>query len=1269
MKGFLKCSESVFVLKSRVTTIGRNGDSDLILKSADIEEHHARIELNELENCFVLHDLNSLHGTFVNDCHIQNAAVKLSPGDVLRFGSSGIAYELLLENTSQMFCPPVKRRTAWPGELQLLYETRLHSSPLTTSQLPFLQSQPSPVNLGNWIHGANGTMPHPPHRSRSAGAGNRKMALAFSADPIKKPLTLRQGNSLMLGNGASLTLDSLLQEKDQMLKMDSEAHRLLALETESRCKDVVIANLRERVSVLMQQMAQAGPTKSDMELVEKLLALDQEVIAKTEEIEDLKGQISSLQKGSSQVLCHSLSVRDCEISNLKNEGDKLRKSLSVTSGLVTTLQKEATAKEQQIVQMKLEAETLKKENRERDSQLAALSVKVNRIREEKRDDTEFKKDLLASRNCIKEMDLRIKELEEDIHTARKEQEKLQNALTEKNKVEEKLNQESERKSLQLQEMGRRERLIKSQTESFRNQVIHIIFSPEEMDEAVSDQQVSEKLKLFLEERMQFSEKVRALQDDSNQELLKKVLEECQASLVLSCSTHDLKREISAIQDLCVDPSVLWIQKVAVEILTSIVSRQQEAELLLQDIGIDTSSPKEMPLYIKSLQEMHQQSVSKSEELQMQLIELQTQQPSLIQEKLDELEAKHEKQLQDKMQQFCIVKEEEHKKLLDEAIAKEKNKAVEKEKKKVEELECMMQQSMELNLKETEALNTHLTEALKNMEEARTQEALLKEQLSVRDKQLQAETQRAENKAEKQRQQELAAYKEQIKQHAQTILALENRILEVTEQQQSLEQENADLWESLKAAQEEIDQTEPLSSKVPSECYSIENTSTFLKKELADAQGEILSQHALIVRLKRELAEVNVRMSDMAGELREKEKIELEKNQTLIKNQKAELSMLREKLAEVSILAEQKNSELRTATENLRQAHKNVERQQNLIKEKDRQLETLQQEIACLRPINSQQNENSKKKEETGVLHLAEQGARCRGLRHEEIIQNQKDALSELRIRLKELEKAYPSKIPDQVSPPFRSLKKEMLEIKPQKLLLNKEHQLSSIQSDTQTKMSETYKKSEMSEAAVERTARLEMSEALDLSEEMYFSLINVLGSLMSIKELSGVQTLKHLAQEEREKACKQRQKDIQMLSNRISQLKNQLKRKEDLLVEYDTDLQELRQSKLAMKMQQLDIKELETEIHRHEEENALLREALNRTELQMKQEKRLNRFAKHQKGLLDQLETCQPTAPSSEPEDRLGKVAFKEKVLQEKLKKREYEIETLKKQLEGIATT
>ncbi|NXN84116.1 FHAD1 protein, partial [Bombycilla garrulus] len=65
-------------------------------QSAGVAEHHASLEFSSSDSSFILRDLNSPQGTFVNRCQVQNAAVRVSPGDKLSFGTAGASFELLL---------------------------------------------------------------------------------------------------------------------------------------------------------------------------------------------------------------------------------------------------------------------------------------------------------------------------------------------------------------------------------------------------------------------------------------------------------------------------------------------------------------------------------------------------------------------------------------------------------------------------------------------------------------------------------------------------------------------------------------------------------------------------------------------------------------------------------------------------------------------------------------------------------------------------------------------------------------------------------------------------------------------------------------------------------------------------------------------------------------------------------------------------------------------------------------------------------------------
>ena len=63
-----------------------------------VDEEHALIEYIDDENCYILQDLNSKSGTFVNDCRIQNAAVRLLEGDTVRFCLDGEQFQFIVQS-------------------------------------------------------------------------------------------------------------------------------------------------------------------------------------------------------------------------------------------------------------------------------------------------------------------------------------------------------------------------------------------------------------------------------------------------------------------------------------------------------------------------------------------------------------------------------------------------------------------------------------------------------------------------------------------------------------------------------------------------------------------------------------------------------------------------------------------------------------------------------------------------------------------------------------------------------------------------------------------------------------------------------------------------------------------------------------------------------------------------------------------------------------------------------------------------------------------
>jgi two-component system NtrC family sensor kinase len=74
---------SVFLMTSEVTTLGRNPENDVVLNDAAASRFHA--EIVRSKGAFHIHDLDSTHGTFVND-ERNTAELQLKNNDIVRIG-------------------------------------------------------------------------------------------------------------------------------------------------------------------------------------------------------------------------------------------------------------------------------------------------------------------------------------------------------------------------------------------------------------------------------------------------------------------------------------------------------------------------------------------------------------------------------------------------------------------------------------------------------------------------------------------------------------------------------------------------------------------------------------------------------------------------------------------------------------------------------------------------------------------------------------------------------------------------------------------------------------------------------------------------------------------------------------------------------------------------------------------------------------------------------------------------------------------------------
>ncbi|XP_064893651.1 forkhead-associated domain-containing protein 1 isoform X5 [Columba livia] len=1231
MRAFLKSSEGCFQLKPH-TTIGRHEGSDIVLQSAGVADHQAALRFTAWDNGFVLQDFNSPHGTFVNGCQVQNAAVKVSPGDILRFGAGGASFELVVDGAAQMSYPPVKRRTAWTGQLQLVAEPKPRT-PASPSHLPSLRGPHPPSSPGNWAPGAAGHVPHPPLRKRPLSAWARSVATTVPSDAFSGTSMVRPASTNISGNGASGvggapspgTHDTdVLQEKgDRLVQSEKEISHLSGLETESKQKDAVIRDLQDEIAAMAKTLAQAA-ARNEVELSQKLLTFDRELGAKTEEIRALREQISNLQKGSSQVFSYSLYERDLEIGRLRKEGEKLKRDHALAAGLVISLQREITGKEQKIQQLKDDVEKMKRESREKDHQLAVISAKCSRIKEEMKHELGEREVIIACRNRIEELERDLGRLQEEIQKCSTEQESTRNQLAQKAKAEEELKETCARQVLQLREMGRRERLLraelgqgKEQLESFKTRVMRAC-SPAAAciaGKAVTEQQVIEKVGEICKENQQSHEREKGLQEElssrlskekevsANLEVFKKSVCGLQECLRSSCSSDSLRGQLGRLEVTILDPSVLAIGVAVVEMASVLLSWLEDTEQLLASTGMDPhASSKGLLAALRELLEDYQEATQRKRLLQAQLEKVQESQAALLQEHVKELEAKHKHDLQTKINQIILEKDKDNKEILESTIAKEKDKckqSLEEEQKKTQDLESHLRsvtEVMEKKAKEQEVSDCKLREAVRNLEEAATREITLQQQVLVRDEQL--KTIQEENEFQRRKlEEEILEYKEQIKQHSLTIVTLEERLVETKQQQKTLEEENAALVEKLEGFQGDAHQSTSGTCLEASPAAEMPGCVKF-REELAAAQSILLSKEAVIAGLTRELVETRARMSDMRGELGEEQKVELERNLSQVKRQERELNLLREKLCQMSSLVEKKDGALKAAAEELRRARDDCQALRDAARETAEETEDAP-------GIPVQAGEAS---EREPALDLADLGAKCRGLRHEETIQRQKEGLGELRERIKMLEKMQSSVVMNKVSEPLVVLMKDLPEDIVQKTGLEKEPAAVS-----GVKLKTSKVPGSGLNGATNEAMSSKMADEMDLGEKMYLDVLGALGRLLKMEELSGMQPLKHLPREGRQEAGLQRRKDLALLYDKIRHLKSCLERKEEMLKDYESNVEQLRLNQASLQRCQEEMSKLDTEVYKEAEEKALLREALERTQLQLSQEKQLLRAAKLQK--------------------------------------------------------
>jgi len=76
------------LVTKEIVTIGRLEDNDIIIDSLAVSRHHARIRIEY--DIFILEDLNSMNGTFINNKRIDRC--ELNSGDRILIGKHELVF-------------------------------------------------------------------------------------------------------------------------------------------------------------------------------------------------------------------------------------------------------------------------------------------------------------------------------------------------------------------------------------------------------------------------------------------------------------------------------------------------------------------------------------------------------------------------------------------------------------------------------------------------------------------------------------------------------------------------------------------------------------------------------------------------------------------------------------------------------------------------------------------------------------------------------------------------------------------------------------------------------------------------------------------------------------------------------------------------------------------------------------------------------------------------------------------------------------------------
>ncbi|CAF0944733.1 unnamed protein product [Adineta ricciae] len=1205
------------------------------INSPQVDNQHALLEYDDEQRCFIVKDLNSSTGTYVHDCRVQNAAVRLVNGDIIRFGCNGLPLEFRMEQTQETSMPSIYQKPTNSNSLQLISQTipsRRATSGLATYQQPIDVAQNPGFTL----------------RTRPSSVGAKKPPTSTTNIPSQDSTSNR---------------DPQVRSNAWTINHSSNNGR-----------SVINGNFTGELDI---------STHDTSDITNRVDLLEREVKGRDADIRGINDRLRNLEPLSSSFTN--------EVRTLKSELDKAKREKLAASNLITSLQRDLHIKESDLAKVTREIEGMKNDSRDKDLRLQSIQAKLNLLRDRNR--AEEERVTKENELKIKAAEQQISELKESVNRLKIQLQDTESQLLRLNQNEQKLKEEGEIVRRQLVEAQQSETKLKTNFEDSEKKYnefcskVWKCFAVDDDDDYDEDQhnivEQIEQLKQHLTQcQIQLGQQLE--QHASSNETLRDLLRKFIELLTNAIQEHATVESLSQVRQQIVDLEAGAEDGTLAGMFKRAALNVIDCHVKLID-GINH-------LVSQDDDQQGNRSANKTFELiRRQYEDLQREKDSFAHERTS-----HEERFRSELENLTSEKDASWQQRFNDECDRLRQQTAQLQSDYDEQVRSLSDRLASVTAEKAEYFQrwtTLQTESSQQIDDLSTKLRQCQRQLTAENEKQSDlsdihEKQREElDRLEKEKNTtiedltaQIEVYKGQIRQFSKMIVQLEKNL---TEEQEKCVKLQTDLDNANKKIKGKPPTHSSSSTKHVPVIPVITTAVTDVSNELQAHKTRIQEQEQIIVSLRRDLAGMNARLSDVQGELSDKQKRTLEKNDTTIRDQTKELSATRVKLSKLSDIVDKQATKIESLQTELSKSKILANQYQLLVDQRQADIDRLSKSLEQTSSVV--QHVEKTNFEEGRVTHeLVAIGAQCKGERHEQTIGRQREALNELRARIKSLEQSRPANPSyEKTLQQVVSLKRDLAEMRARQALPTDLPYLTTSNppaltgqpvGDTSCLTPEAQKVIE------ERTAHMETMNILQSCDELYHTFARKVVRLLNIEDDTVLHTspLTVAASNERYAALQQRQRMIDILLQRIEILHDRLLRKEDLLKDYEKDLGKLRQAEIALRERDIIVQDLETDKRIRDDETLHLRNTLKDTQNNLNREKRTNATIKLSRNadLSQSNDLIRRTGgPASNlhhhcpPDDTTGKVQTIQQDMNQKLSRKNYEIKTLKQELHEALDT